>query len=152
MMVTYDRGKVAQYGLDIRNLNQILQAAFAGKRAGIVLEGERRFDLVVRLEEGFRREIDNIRNLYIPLSNGEQIPLKEVAAIEFKEGPVQISRENARRRIVIGVNTRDRDVEGLVAEIRNRLDEQLHLDPGSPEGIPQIASQSGFRRNPHPSD
>lgn len=130
MIVRYERGKIAQYGLDIRELNRILRTAFAGEAAGVVFEEEKRFDLVVRLEEPSRQNINDIRNLYIPLPNGSQIPLKEVANIDFEEGPMQISRDNARRRIVIGVNARNRDTESLVAEISERLDTELDLPPG----------------------
>lgn len=130
MMVTYERNKIAQYGLNIRDLNTILRTAFAGEAAGVVFEDERRFDLVVRLEKRHRQDIDDIRNLFVPLPNGGQIPLKEVARIEMKEGPMQISRDDAKRRIVIGVNARDRDIESLVAEIDEKLEAGLDLPPG----------------------
>lgn len=130
MMVTYERNKMAQYGLNIRAVNTALRTAFAGEKAGVVFENERRFDLVVRLPQEFRRDIDNVRNLFVPLPNGAQIPLKEVAKIEFKEGPMQVSRENAKRRIVIGVNTRNRDTESLVSDISEKLNAELNLPPG----------------------
>jgi len=130
MMVIYERSQIARYGLNIRDLNTTLRAAFAGETAGVVFEEERRFDLVVRLDKDYRREIDHIRNLYVPLPGGGRIPLKEVARIEFRSGPMQISREDARRRIVIGVNARHRDTESLVQEIRDRLDAGLDLPPG----------------------
>ena len=130
MMVTYERNKIARYGLNISDLNTVLRTAFAGETAGVVFEEERRFDLVLRLEEKYRKNIDHLKNLFVPLPNGNQIPLKEVATIEFKEGPMQISREDAKRRIVIGVNTRDRDIEGLVEKIKERLEDQLELPSG----------------------
>ncbi len=130
MMVSYDRSKIAQFGLNIRDLNTALRTAFAGETAGVVFEEERRFDLVVRLEKKYRQDIDNIRNLYVPLPNGNQIPMKEVADIEFRSGPMQISRDDAKRRIVIGVNARNRDTESLVEEIQDRLSAELDLPPG----------------------
>lgn len=130
MMVSYERNKIAQYGLNIRDLNTALRTAFAGEAAGVVFEEERRFDLVVRLENKYRQDIDNIRNLFVPLPNGKQIPLKEVAKIELRDGPMQISRDDAKRRIVIGVNARNRDTESLVGEIREKLDEELNLPSG----------------------
>ena len=130
MIVNYNRSKMAQYGLNIKDLNRILKTAFAGEKAGIVFENERRFDLVVRLENDFRQNIDDIKNLYVSLPNGSQVPLKEVAKIEFKEGPMQISRDDTKRRITIGVNARKRDVESLVEEIQQKLDEELKLPPG----------------------
>lgn len=130
MIVRYQRNKIAQYGLNIRDLNRAIRTAFAGETAGVVFEEERRFDLVVRLEKEQRQSIDDIRNLFVPLPNGKQIPLKEVASIEFEDGPMQISRENAKRRIVIGVNARNRDTESLVMEIKSALEAQLELPPG----------------------
>lgn len=130
MMVTYERNKIAQYGLNIRDLNIILRTAFAGEAAGVVFEEERRYDLVVRLEDRFRQDIDDIRELFVSLPDGGQIPLKEVARIEMKEGPMQISREDAKRRIVIGVNARERDIESLVREIDEKLKAELDLPPG----------------------
>jgi cobalt-zinc-cadmium resistance protein CzcA len=122
MIVSYERNKIAQYGLNISDLNTVLRTAFAGEIAGVVFEEERRFDLVLRLEKEHRTDIDDIRNLYVPLPNGNQVPLKEVANIEFKAGPMQISRDDAKRRIVIGVNARDRDTESLVEEINEKLE------------------------------
>lgn len=130
MVVAYDRDKIARYGLTIKNVNNTIRTAFSGGKAGVVFEGERRFDLVVRLQEPFRKDIEHLRNLYISLPNGEQLPLQQVATIEYREGPAQISRDNTRRRIVIGVNVRDRDVESLVDEISETLDTELTLPAG----------------------
>jgi cobalt-zinc-cadmium resistance protein CzcA len=104
--------------------------AFSGGIAGVVFEGERRFDLAVRLQESFRKDIEHLRGLYISLPNGEQVPLDQVASIEYQEGPAQISRDDTRRRIVIGVNVRDRDVESLVNEISETLNSDLTLPAG----------------------
>ncbi len=130
MVVEYDRGKMAQYGLTIDRVNNTIQTAFSGGKAGVVFEGERRFDLAVRLQEPFRKDIEHLRSLYISLPNGEQVPLQQVANIEYQEGPAQISRDDTRRRIVIGVNVRDRDVESLVGEISQTLDSDLTLPAG----------------------
>lgn len=130
MVVRYNRDRVAQYGLNIKELNRTLKMAFAGETAGVVFENEKRFDMVVRLEEEQRTDIESIRNLYIDLPNGSQIPLKEVAHIEIEYGPMQISRENTRRRITIGINARGRDVESLIKEIDEKLSTGLELPPG----------------------
>ena len=130
MVVRYDRDRVAQYGLNIKELNRTLKTAFAGETAGVVFENEKRFDMVVRLEEEQRTSIENIRNLYIDLPNGSQIPLKEVAHIDIEYGPMQISRENTRRKITIGINARGRDVESLIKEIDEKLSSGLVLPPG----------------------
>jgi len=128
--VEYNRDKMAQYGLSIKDVNMILQTAFAGNVAGVVFEGEKRFDLVVRLNRALREDIRNIDNLYIPLPSGNKVPLNQVASIEFKDAPAQVSRENGKRRIYVGFNVRGRDVEGTVEEIQAKLDKQLKLPVG----------------------
>ncbi|MFT7332403.1 MAG: cobalt-zinc-cadmium resistance protein CzcA [Sphingobacteriales bacterium] len=130
MLVKYQRDQLAQYGLNVQELNTTLRAAFAGSTAGVVFEGERRFDLTVRLEENSRKDIESIKNLYISLPNGGQVPLSQVAKIEMVEGPMQISREDAKRRIVLGVNARNRDTESLVEEIDETLIANLDLPAG----------------------
>ena len=130
IVVKYKRNRIAQYGLNIKDVNRTLRTAFAGEVAGQVFEGERRFDLAVRLEHSKRQGIDDVRNLYIPIPNGANVPLSELASIEFVDGPVQISREDAKRKIVVGVNARNRDTESLVEEIKQVLDAKLDLPPG----------------------
>jgi cobalt-zinc-cadmium resistance protein CzcA len=128
--VNYDRSKIAQYGLSVNDLNGILKAAFAGEKAGEVVEGQKIFDLVLRLEKEKRTGIEDVRNLYVSLPNGEKIPLREVAEIELREAPVQISREMTRRRITIGVNVRNRDVESVVRDISRLLEKEVKLPSG----------------------
>ena len=130
IQVTYKREKLAQYGVDVETLNQAVNTAFSGGYAGVVFEGERRFDVVVRLQAAFRQDIENVRNLYVSIPNGGKVPLKEVADVQLIETPAQISRENTKRRIVIGVNTRNRDTESVVEDIRQVLDAQLNLPTG----------------------
>ncbi|MFQ5448479.1 MAG: efflux RND transporter permease subunit, partial [Saprospiraceae bacterium] len=130
MLIQYKRNKLAQYGLQVKELDRLVKTAFGGDATGVVFEGERRFDLVVRLEEDFRKDINNIENLYVNLPGGEQVPLKEVADISLKEGPMQISRDNAKRRIVVGVNVRNRDVQSVVEDMQQALTSQLKLPPG----------------------
>ncbi|TXD49253.1 CusA/CzcA family heavy metal efflux RND transporter [Polaribacter sp. IC073] len=130
MTITYNRNKLAQYGLQINTLNQIVQSAFAGGTAGVIFEGEKRFDLVVRLNSANRKDISDIENLYINLPSGAQIPLREVADVSYKSGPMQISRDNTNRRTYVGINVRGRDVKSLVEEIKLKLDAQLELPSG----------------------
>ncbi|HFB61612.1 MAG TPA: efflux RND transporter permease subunit, partial [Bacteroidetes bacterium] len=130
MTVRYNRRKLAQYGLDIQKLNRYVSSAFAGSKAGVIFEGEKRFDLVIRFDKSHRKSINDLRNLYIDLPNGNQVPIKEVAEISYKPGPMQISRDNTFRRIYVGVNVRDRDVESLVEEIKQKLDDGLNLPSG----------------------
>ena len=130
MTITYNRSKLAQYGLQINTLNQIVQSAFAGGIAGTIFEGEKRFDLVVRLSSHNRKDITDVQNLFINLPSGAQIPLREVADVSYKAGPMQISRDNTNRRTYVGINVRGRDVKSLVGEIKTKLDAQLELPSG----------------------
>lgn len=130
MTVKYNRVRIAQYGLNISDINDIVALSFAGSAVGNVFEGERRFDLVVRLEDNFRNDIEDLKNLYVPLMNGNQVPLKELASIEYTEGPAKISRDDTKRRVVIGVNVRGRDMESVVKEIEPLINEQINLPSG----------------------
>ncbi|MFL5729212.1 MAG: efflux RND transporter permease subunit [Cytophagaceae bacterium] len=130
IQVKYDRDKIAEYGLNIKQVNSILRASFAGEKTGEVMEGEKRFDLVVRLNQEYRGNIDNIKGLYVDLPNGTKIPIEEVATIEFNEGPMQISRDDTKRRITIGINVRNRDVQSVVEDIQSALETGIHLPSG----------------------
>lgn len=129
LLIVFNRPKIAEYGFNIEEINSLVRAAFAGEVAGVVFENERKFDLVVRLAEPYRRELD-LNKLFVHLPDGRAIPLGEVAQARYAEGPMQISREDAKRRINIGVNVRGRDVAGLVADISASLEARLKLPPG----------------------
>ena len=130
LLVKYNRGKIAQYGLAISDVNKVLNTAYAGGYAGTVYEGERRFDLVVRIPKDSNTDPALLRSLLIPIPNGKQIPLSEIADVGFTTSPAQISREDAERRIVVEANVRGRDVESVVEEIKKLLGEQLVLPEG----------------------
>jgi cobalt-zinc-cadmium resistance protein CzcA len=128
--VIYNRSKIAQFGLDISSVNRILPTAFAGEKAGVVFEGDKRFDMVVRLEEEQRTDIGNIQSLWIPLPEGGEIPLEQLATIQFDVGAMQISRDNGSRRLTLSLNVRNRDVLSVVNDIQEKLDGGLVLPPG----------------------
>jgi heavy metal efflux system protein len=130
LVVNYNRSKIAQYGLNISDINKILNTAYAGGITGVVYEGERKFDLVVRIPKNENTDIEAIKTLLIPTPKGNQIPLNEIATVAFKTAPSQISREEAQRRIVIEANVKGRDVESVVLEIQKKLDQKLHLHEG----------------------
>ncbi len=131
MQITYQRPQIAQYGLMIDDLNRQIRMAFAGEVAGQVYEGEKRFDLVLRYAPEARKGIQSLENLYVDLPNeGGQIPMSQVANIDFVDAPVQISRENTRRRITVGLNVRGRDVESVVHEIQAKLKQSVGLPAG----------------------
>ena len=130
IVVQLDRNRLAQFGLNVADVNRTVQTAFAGQTAGQVFEQERRFDLVLRLRSDLRKDINSVRRLFIAPPNGRQVPLEQVANVELREGPNQIQRDDAKRRITVGFNLRGRDVETVVQELQTKLDRQLKLAPG----------------------
>lgn len=130
MLVRYNRSKIAQYGLQIQEINRLIQTAFAGQVAGQVFEEEKQFDLVLRFEGDYRRNMDNIKALYVTLPNGQQVPLEDLAQINYENAPVQISRDDAQRRITVGLNVSGRDIESVVNEIKTSLSQHVKLPPG----------------------
>ncbi|NEV93151.1 CusA/CzcA family heavy metal efflux RND transporter [Psychroflexus sp. YR1-1] len=130
LAVQYNRDKIARYGLNIKDVNAIVAAGFAGKSTGVVFEGQKRFDLVVRLEETQRQGINDLKTLRIDTPNSGKISLSEVADISYKEGPAQISRDETKRRIVVGVNVRNSDLETVVSKIRDLVNDNIDLPVG----------------------
>ncbi|WP_159467260.1 CusA/CzcA family heavy metal efflux RND transporter [Dyadobacter sp. 3J3] len=128
--VRYNKDKLALYGLNVGDLNKVIRTGFAGEVAGVVYEGEKRFDMVVRLAQEKRQDISNLKTLFVSLPSGSQIPLEQVADIAYEPGPMQISREDGKRRIVVGFNVRDRDVKSVIEEIQQKLDQKLSLPAG----------------------
>lgn len=128
--IQYDRAKIAGYGLNIQDINNVVSTAFAGKAASVVFENERKFDLVVRLDSAHRTSMEDVSNLYVSMPDGNQIPLFQIATIAIKEGPAQISREEGKRRIVVGFNIKGRDVESVVEEIKEKLESAKILPTG----------------------
>jgi heavy metal efflux system protein len=130
VVIDYDRASIAQYNLNIQDINRIVNTAFAGQSTGVVYEGEKRFDLVVRLEGEKRQDLADVQNLLIPTPSGTQIPLSQLAKVAITEGPNQIQREDAKRRIVVGFNVRGRDVQSIVQELQKKVDTQIKFPPG----------------------
>jgi len=130
IVIKYNRAAIAQYGLNISDINRNVNAAFAGQSTGLVFEGEKRFDLVVRLLNEQRQDIKDVRNLLIPTPAGTQIPLHLVAAVELVDSPSQIQRENTQRRILVGFNASGRDIESIVEELREKVEAQIKLPTG----------------------
>ncbi|MEI7524246.1 MAG: CusA/CzcA family heavy metal efflux RND transporter [Mariniphaga sp.] len=130
VQVSYNRDRLAQYGLSVNEVNHVLRAAFAGSQAGVVYDGEKRFALVVRLDKDYRKSLEDVKNLSVALPNGGQIPFEQVADIEIKSGPAQVSRENTKRRITIGFNVRGRDVQSVISEVTRKIDSKITLPAG----------------------
>lgn len=130
MSVTYNRSKIARYGLNISDINQLISMGFAGGTVGNVFEGEKRFDLVIRLDEKNRKNLASLENLYVDAPNGNKIPLSELAEIKYTTGPAKISRDDTKRRIVVGINVRNRDLQSVVDDVRNIIESKLKLPAG----------------------
>ena len=130
IVVTYKRERIAQYGLNVEDINQVIRTGFAGDRSGQVFEGEKRFDLVVRLDTANRKSIEDLRALYVTTASGNQVPLSQLADVELQTGPNQIQREDTRRRIIVGFNVRGRDVESIVNELQDKVNRQVKFQPG----------------------
>jgi len=130
IIIEYNRAAIAQYGLNISDINKVVNTGLAGQSTGFVFEGEKRFELVVRLAGDQRKNIEDVRNLLIPTQMGVQIPLSQLANVEMKEGPNQIQREDAKRRIVVGFNVRGRDVQSIVEELQSKVEKNIKFPAG----------------------
>ncbi|OFE12462.1 cation transporter [Pseudohongiella acticola] len=124
------RMALSRYGLTVDDMQDLVAAGVGGENAGLIYEGDRRFQLVVRLPEEIRRDVDSLADLPVPLPDGGYVPLSEVAELELAPAPNQISRENGKRRVVVTANVRDRDLGGFVDEIRGRLEQEVDLPAG----------------------
>lgn len=129
LVVQYNRAKIARYGINIEELNTIVRTAYAGEAAGVVFENERRFDQVLRLDYEKVKDL-NLDKLFVRTTDGIQIPVSEVATIDLVNGPLQINRDATKRRIVIGVNVRDADIQQVVNDIQQTLEQHIQLKPG----------------------
>lgn len=130
IIINYNRNTIAQYNLNISEINKIVNTAFAGQSTGMLFEGEKRFDIVVKLTGAHKTGVKDVRNLLIPTPQGTQVPLYMLADVQIKEGPNQIQREDAKRRIIVGFNVRGRDVQSIVNELQQNVEQQLKMPVG----------------------
>ncbi|WP_413513047.1 CusA/CzcA family heavy metal efflux RND transporter [Myroides odoratus] len=130
LLIEYNRAAIARHRLSINEINRIVNTSLAGQSTGVVYEGEHRFDIVVRMDEKNKKDIQQIRNILIPTPSGSQIPLSQLATVEIKEGPNQIQRENAQRRIFVGFNIKGRDVQSIVEELQQKVEAKITLPTG----------------------
>ncbi|MCA7082092.1 CusA/CzcA family heavy metal efflux RND transporter [Cupriavidus sp. DB3] len=130
LSIEIDRQAIARYGLNVSDIHDIIEISIGGKRATDIFEGERRFSAAVRLPERFRHDVQSIRQLLVTTPDGIQVPLQSVAKIEVSDGPAQISREMAKRRVVVMINVKDRDLGGFVAELQQAADSKVKLPEG----------------------
>ena len=130
LVIDIDRPTIARYGMNVSDVQDLIETAIGGKVATEIFEGERRFQATVRLPASFRDNIETVRNILITTPSGAQVNLSNLARINLVEGPAQISREMGKRRIVVGVNVKDRDLGGFVAELQQKVDKQIKLPEG----------------------
>ena len=130
LRIEIDRAKIARYGINVADVQDVVEVAIGGKEATQVYEGMKVFGLAVRFPESARNDIEPIRNILIPAPSGALIPLSQLAKIEVSEGPAQISRDLAQRRIIVSANVTDRDLGGFVAEAKQKIDAKVKLPPG----------------------
>ncbi len=128
--IRVDRQAIARQGLNASDIHDVIETAIGGKVATEIYEGQRRFTAAVRFPENFRNNIEDIGNIMLTSPHGSKVALKDLASIEVHDGPAQISREFAKRRIVVGVNVKDRDLGGFVAELQQTLDSKFKLPEG----------------------
>jgi heavy metal efflux system protein len=130
IQVKYNRERMAEYGVSVETMNQALEIAFAGGTAGAVYEDEKRFDLVLRLDNDVRN-IESLQQLAIPVAGGNAtVPLHQLADISYAPAPAQVSHEDGSRRIYVGFNVKGRDIQSTVAEIENVMEEDIRLPEG----------------------
>jgi cobalt-zinc-cadmium resistance protein CzcA len=130
LSIDSNRAALYRYGLNVRDVQNVLAAATGGAEAGLVFDGDQRFSIVVRLPESQRGDLDALGRLPVPLPDGGYVPLGEVAALNIAPGPNQISRENGKRRLVVSANVRGRDLGGFVEEVQQAIEAQVKLPPG----------------------
>ncbi len=130
IQVEFNRDRLAQYGLSVEEVNRVLRTAFAGSQAGVVFDEEKRFGMVVRLDKDYRQNIDDVKNLSVALPSGGQIPMEQIASVAIKSGPAQVSREDTKRRITIGFNVRNRDIQSVIADVTKQIDAKVQLPTG----------------------
>jgi cobalt-zinc-cadmium resistance protein CzcA len=128
--IIIDRARIARYGINVSDVQRTIEMAVGGAEAGHIVQGNLRFDLIVRLQKNFRDDPEIIGRILVPAPNGEAIPLSQLASIENTEGPVQISRENGERRVVIQSNVQDRDLGSFVENVKREVDAKVKLPPG----------------------
>lgn len=129
IQVKYNHEKMAAYGVSVDDISEILETTFAGAVAGSLYEGDKKFDIVLRMDPS-QRNVESLEQLSIPLKDGTNIPLSQVADIDYSPAPAQVSHEDGARRIYVGFNVKGRDVQSTVEDIQEILDEKLKLPEG----------------------
>jgi cobalt-zinc-cadmium resistance protein CzcA len=130
LLINIDRAAIARYGINVADVHAIIETAIGGKEVSLLYEGERRFGIAVRFPESARGSIEAIKRITLKAHDGALIPLQSIASIQLKDGPAQVSRESAKRRVVVGANVEGRDLGGFVQEVQNRMNQEITLPEG----------------------
>jgi len=128
--INIDRNKIAKFGINVQDVNEVIETALAGKTAGVVFEGDRKFDIVIKYRDDYKQNAEKIKNILVPSPLGFTIPLEEIADVEINEGPAEITRDNGKRRIIIQNNVRGRDIESFIEELKSKITTELNLPRG----------------------
>ena len=130
MRVNYHRPALARYGVSVDELNTVLSLGFAGARAGTVFEGEKQFDLTIKWDAAHRQELQDLEKLSVQLKDGRQVLLGSLASVTYDQGPAKISRDNTKRRVVVGINVRNRDMASVVEDVQKIIAQKIDLPAG----------------------
>jgi heavy metal efflux system protein len=128
--IKINRDSISRYGINVEDVNDLIESAVRGRLASVVYEGERRYDLVIRYPQSYRKNLEDIGNLLLRSQAGALVPIKDIALIDLVDGPPQISREDGKRRLVIGVNVEGRDLGGFVAQAQQRIAAEVDIPNG----------------------
>lgn len=130
LQIKIDRDKIALYGINVDDVNNVIETALAGKESGVVFEGDRKFDIIVRYDDEYKRDLSSVKNILVAAPSGIKIPLSQLADIDVKEGPAEITRDNSKRRIVVQGNVRGRDIGSFVEELKSKVSANVQMPPG----------------------
>lgn len=130
LQIKINRDKIALYGINADDVNDVIETALAGKEAGVIFEGDRKFDIIVRYSDEYKRNINSVNNILVAAPSGIKIPLSQLADIDIKEGPAEITRDNGKRRIVVQANVRGRDIGSFVEELKSKVNADIKMAPG----------------------
>jgi len=130
LQIKIDRNKIAKYGINVDDINEVIETALGGKQAGVIFEGDRKFDIVIKYGDEYKNNINEVKNILVTSSTGLKLPLSELADIEVKDGYSEISRDDGKRRILIQCNVRGKDIETFISELKAGIDSDVELPPG----------------------
>jgi cobalt-zinc-cadmium resistance protein CzcA len=130
LQIKINRDKIALYGISVDDVNDVIETALAGKGAGVVFEGDRKFDIIIKYDDEYKQDLNSVKNILVAAPSGMKIPLSELADIDVKEGPAEISRDNGKRRIVIQSNIRGRDIGSFVEELKSKVSSNVQMPSG----------------------